>query len=67
MSPEAERIAKRQAKQERQVDKTMSSMEQRMKTMIQQAQQALGTKYSVEGDDTNMDMADDGFSSDEGW
>ncbi|CZT17798.1 uncharacterized protein RCC_03634 [Ramularia collo-cygni] len=66
MSQETERFAKRQAKQERQVDKTMSSMEQRMKAMIQQAQQALGTKYSVEGDN-NMDLADDGFSSDEGW
>lgn len=66
MSPETERFAKRQARQERQVDKTMSSMEQRMKDMIKQAQQALGTKYSVEVDD-NMDLADDGFSSDEDW
>lgn len=66
MSPEAERFAKRQAKQERQVDKTMSSMEQRMRDMIRQAQQALGTQYSVEGDD-NMDLVDDGFSSDEEW
>lgn len=66
MSPETERFAKRQAKQERKVDKTMSSMEQRMKAMIQQAQQALGTQYSVESDG-NMDLADDGFSSDEGW
>lgn len=66
MSPEAERFAKRQAKQERQVDKAMTSMEQRMKEMIRQAQQALGTQYSVEGED-NMDLADDGFSSGEDW
>lgn len=66
LSPETERFAKRQAKQEREVDKTMTSMQQRMKDMIQQAQQALGTRYSVEGDD-NMDLADDGFLSDEDW
>ncbi|EGP87539.1 unnamed protein product [Zymoseptoria tritici ST99CH_3D1] len=51
MSPEAERFAKRQAKQDRAVEKSMSSMEQRMKDMIRQAQEALGTKVEVEGDD----------------
>ncbi|CAK4024197.1 Hypothetical predicted protein [Lecanosticta acicola] len=58
MSPEAERHAKRQAKQ----DKTMTSMSRKMEEMIRQAQEALGTKYSVEGD---ADMDDEGYVDDE--
>lgn len=56
MSPEAERHIKRQAKQ----DKAINSMSRRMEDMIRQAQEALGTKYSVEGD-ADMENEDEGF------
>jgi hypothetical protein len=65
MSPEAERFAKRQAKQDRAVEKSMSSMEQRMKEMIRQAQEALGTKVEIENgagsDDGGLSAEEDGF------
>ena len=59
MSPEAERYAKRQAKQ----DKAMTNMSKKMEEMIRQAQEALGTKFSVEGDG---EMDDEGYD-DEDW
>ncbi|KAK4499127.1 hypothetical protein PRZ48_009639 [Zasmidium cellare] len=61
MSPEAEKYAKRQAKSDRAADKAISNMGRRMEEMIRQAQEALGTKFSVEGD---MDMEDEGFVDD---
>lgn len=61
MSPEAERYAKRQAKQDRAADKAMNNMGRRMEEMIRQAQEALGTKISVEG---NTDE-DEGFVDDD--
>jgi hypothetical protein len=63
MSPEAERFAKRQAKQDRAVEKSMNSMEQRMKDMIRQAQEALGTKVEVEDDGNSGGSSgeEDGF------
>jgi hypothetical protein len=63
LAPEAERYAKRQAKQERAADKTMSSMSNRIQEMMRQAQEALGTRYEVEGGD---DMEDEGFVDDDG-
>ncbi|KAK4628732.1 hypothetical protein CLAFUW4_07934 [Fulvia fulva] len=60
MSPEVERYTKRQAKQ----DKAINSMSRRMEDMIRQAQQALGTKYTVEGGDA-MGMEDEGYVDDE--
>jgi hypothetical protein len=64
VSPEAERFARRQAKQERATDKAMSSMSRRMEEMIRQAQEALGTKISVEGNDDSLE--DEGFVDDDG-
>ncbi|GIZ43966.1 hypothetical protein CKM354_000717500 [Cercospora kikuchii] len=61
VSPEAERFARRQAKQ----DKTMMSMSNRIQEMMRQAQEALGTKYAVEGSNDAMDAEDDGFIDDE--
>lgn len=49
VSPEAERFARRQARQDRAADKAMNSMSRKMEEMIRQAQAALGTKVSVEG------------------
>lgn len=63
VSPEAERFAKRQAKQDRAADKAMSSMSKKLEDLIRQGQQALGTKISVEGVDLDTD---EGFV-DEGW
>lgn len=64
VSPEAERFARRQAKQERATDKAMNSMSRRMEEMIRQAQEALGTKFSVEGADDSLE--DEGFVDDDG-
>lgn len=50
LSPEAERYVKRQAKQDRAADKAMSSMSRQLEELIKQGQQALGTKFSVEGE-----------------
>ncbi|CAK1363956.1 unnamed protein product [Cercospora beticola] len=61
VSPEAERFARRQAKQ----DKAMTSMSNRIQEMMRQAQEALGTKYAVEGSNDAMDAEDDGFIDDE--
>lgn len=62
MSPEAERLAKRQAKQDRAADKAIYSMSRRLDDLIRQGQQALGTKFTVEGD---VDMEDEGFVDEE--
>ena len=61
MSPEAERYAKRQAKQDRAADKAIGNMSRQMEEMIRQAQEALGTKVSVEG---NLEE-DEGFVDDD--
>ena len=65
MSPETERLAKRQAKKDRATDKTMNSMTRKLEDLIRQGQEALGTKFSVE--DCNMhDFEDEGFAT-EDW
>lgn len=61
VSPEAERFAKRQTKQA----KTMTSMSTRIQEMMREAQEALGTKYSVESDYDGMEDEDEGFVDDE--
>ncbi|EME79595.1 uncharacterized protein MYCFIDRAFT_199311 [Pseudocercospora fijiensis CIRAD86] len=63
VSPDAERFVKRQAKQDRAADKTMTNMGNRIQEMMRQAQEALGTKYSVEGD--GMDLEDEGYVDDD--
>ena len=65
ISPEAERLVKKQAKQEKATDKTMNHMNRQLKDLIQQAQAALGTKYSVEGTAGSQDT-DEGYV-DEEW
>ena len=65
ITPEAERLLKRQVKQEKATDKTMNNMNRQLKDLIQQAQSALGTKYSVEGATGSEDL-DEGFV-DEEW
>ena len=65
VSPEAERLVKRQAKQEKVTDRTMNSMNRQLKDLIQQAQAALGTKYEVECAAGGEDM-DEGYV-DEEW
>ncbi|KAK5166859.1 uncharacterized protein LTR77_007588 [Saxophila tyrrhenica] len=64
MSPEVEKYVKRQAKQEKAADRTMSSMNRQLKDLIQQAQAALGTKFAVEGE--GEEDVDEGFV-DEEW
>lgn len=59
-SPEAERFAKRQAKQDRAVDRHVSSMSKQVSDLIRQGQEALGTTFSVEGHEDH-DFDDDGF------
>ncbi|KAK3702279.1 hypothetical protein LTR37_014990 [Vermiconidia calcicola] len=66
IDPDAERLRKRQARQEKVVDKTMTNMNRQLKDLIQQAQAALGTKYSVEGTVGSEEMMDEGFV-DEEW
>ncbi|QIX00496.1 hypothetical protein AMS68_006013 [Peltaster fructicola] len=56
-SPEAERFARRQAKQERVTDKAMNNMSRQLEELIRQGQAALGTKFTVE--DNGFD--DEGF------
>ena len=63
VSPEAERFAKRQAKHDKAADKAMSSMSRRLEDLIRQGQEALGTKFEVEGGAGDMD---EGFV-DEEW
>jgi hypothetical protein len=62
LSPEVEKMVKRQTKHEKAADRTMMNMNKQLKDLIQQAQAALGTKYDVEGDA----MEDDG-DTDEEW
>lgn len=68
MSPDVEKIVKRQAKQEKAADRTMTNMNRQLKDLIQQAQAALGTKFDVEGDGGGQDdaMTDEGYA-DEEW
>lgn len=61
VSPEAERFAKRQAKQ----DKAMANIGSRIQEMMRQAQEALGTKYSIEDGHDGMDMEEEGFVDDD--
>lgn len=68
ITPESERILKRQARQEKAAEKAMSSMSKQLEDLIRQGREALGTKVSVEGStghDSGMDM-DEEFV-DEEW
>lgn len=65
ISPETARLLKRQAKQEKAADKAMSSMSRRLEDLIRQGQEALGTKFSVEGGG-GVEDKDEGFV-DEEW
>lgn len=67
MSPEAERFAKRQAKQDLKADKTMTNMGNRIQEMMRQAQEALGTRYSVESGAGGEDHLDDEGFVDDDW
>lgn len=55
VSPEAERFVRRQAKQDRANDKAMRSMSKQLQDLIRQGQEALGTRYDVEGHDDGDD------------
>ena len=61
VSPDVEKHAKRQAKQDRAADKAISGMSKQLQDLIRQGQEALGTKFSVQGD---VDM-DEGFVDEE--
>ncbi|KAF2718593.1 hypothetical protein K431DRAFT_287479 [Polychaeton citri CBS 116435] len=63
LSPEAERYARRNAKRDRVADTAMNNMGRNIQDLIRQAQEALGTKYSVEGEAADVD---EGFV-DEDW
>lgn len=65
ISPEAEKYIKRQVRQEKIADKAIGNMNRQLKDLIAQAQQALGTKYEVDGGGGDLDM-DEGFV-DEEW
>ena len=66
ISPEVEKYVKRQARQEKASDKAIGNMNRQLKDLIAQAQQALGTKYEVDGGGgADVDM-DEGFV-DEEW
>lgn len=65
ISPEAEKYIKRQARQDKAADKAIGNMDRNIKALIAQAQQALGTKYEVDGGGTDVDM-DEGYV-DEEW
>lgn len=68
LSPEAEKYIKRQARQDKATDKSIGNMNKQLKDLIAQAQQALGTKYEVDGGGGgggDYDM-DEGFV-DEEW
>ena len=69
ISPEAERFLKRQAKQDKVADKAMSSMSKRLEDLIRQGQEALGTKFSVEGSADSMGGmdTDEGFVDEDMW
>ena len=78
ISPDAQRLMKRQAKQGKAADKAISGMSRRLEDLIRQGQEALGTKVSVEGggayggpgEDVEMDEGfvddDDDDHNDEG-
>lgn len=65
LSPEVEKYVKRQARQEKATDRTMTSMNRQLKDLISQAQAALGTKYDVENDGDGGGVGSVGGSG--GW
>lgn len=70
VSPEAERFVRRRARHDRQADAAMSDMSKKLADLIRQGQAALGTKFSVEGDDDDDDGGDVGMDEgfvDEDW
>ena len=66
ISPEAEKYIKRQARQEKIADKAIGNMNRQLKDLIAQAQQALGTRYEVDGGGGGDVDMDEGFV-DEEW
>jgi hypothetical protein len=60
-----EKYVKRQARQEKATDRTMTSMNRQLKDLISQAQAALGTKYDVENDGDGGGVGSVGGSG--GW
>ncbi|KAK5111290.1 hypothetical protein LTR85_012185 [Meristemomyces frigidus] len=65
ISPEAERYVKRRVKQEKQADAAMTDMSRKLADLIRQGQEALGTKFSVEGPGAGEEA--DGGYVDEEW
>ena len=67
ISPEAERYVKRREKQDRRQDAAMSDMSRKLADLIRQGQEALGTKFEVEGgSEGGVREEDEGFV-DEEW
>ncbi|KAH9812179.1 hypothetical protein Tdes44962_MAKER05820 [Teratosphaeria destructans] len=64
VSPEAERYVKRNARRDRKAESAIGDMSRKLADLIRQGQEALGTKYSVEG--SGYDDEDEGFV-DEEW
>ncbi|KAF2763683.1 hypothetical protein EJ03DRAFT_332514 [Teratosphaeria nubilosa] len=64
VSPEAEKYVKRNARRNRQAESAIGDMSRKLADLIRQGQEALGTKYSVEG--SGYDDEDEGFV-DEEW
>ena len=59
-----ERLARKHARDDRLNHRAMNHMSRQMEELIRQAQEALGTKYSVEGD-AGYGLEDEGFVDDE--
>ncbi|OQO05416.1 hypothetical protein B0A48_09184 [Cryoendolithus antarcticus] len=58
LSPDAEKLVKKRAREEKAAERVMGSMSRRMEALIRQGQQALGTRVDVEGagmDDDDME------------
>ena len=65
ITPEAEKLVKRRAKEDRKADVVMSDMSRRLQEMIRQGQEALGTRVEVEGDGMGMEVEEERFWHDE--
>jgi len=70
LSPEAQKYVNRQARKERDADRSVKKLSLQVQDLIRQGQQALGTKFSVETenddygeDEGEYDVVDEGFES----
>jgi len=61
LSPEAKSYAERIEREEREADASMKKFNARLKAMIREGKQALGTRVEVE-DNLDRDMEDEGFA-----